>query len=480
MDRARTIFFGYQVGGCSTINYSYTDSPWRLFAWDIYHFFRLVWSLPWMVIPIRPQDSGAFSELAPTPENIRCLAVVVGTTVFVAVNRAFCLLLNKGCTRLYTSDMKYAMPLPEHAHEEWIFVNGMAVGEHWLQNNLNRLALTFGRPVIGIHNKTNGIVFDIIECLVQRNLNYATCDTRACYRIVKQKLYDPKLSKVILILHSQGGVEGGLVVDWILQELPLDLLSKLEVYTFGNAANHFNNPHRHAVSQQLAQLNPTRAIETVTRTIPQSSPVSTTTSGESSRPPYRDGRRHSLTSISTKTHPAVQDRAISHVEHYAHTTDFAALWGVLHFATSPLASQTVPRFIGRLFIRASNSGGHQFCQHYLDGMFPLERNPETGEFVGAAEDNEFMESAVHVGVEGDASRHVREAFDISWRGSNGFGSGVVVGDVDVHQDGDQVSRPLDGSVVRVKYLSRLWQYRNGRVPHDVSPLLTSGQLGSMR
>lgn len=25
---------------------------------------------------------------------------------------------------------------------------------HWLQKNINRLALTFGRPVLGVHNKT--------------------------------------------------------------------------------------------------------------------------------------------------------------------------------------------------------------------------------------------------------------------------------------------------------------------------------------
>lgn len=320
-----------------------------------------------------------------------------------------------------------------------------------------------------------------MECLVQRNLNFATCDTRACYRIVKRKLYDPKLSKVILILHSQGGIQGGMVVDWILQELPQDLLSKLEVYTFGNAANHFNNPHRHVVSQQLARLDPSSAVETTTTTITQAAPIGSSMPGEAAgQPPYRDDRRASLTSISIEKQPPAQDRAISHVEHYAHTTDFAALWGVLHFATSSLASDTVPRFIGRLFIRPSRRGGHQFCQHYLDGMFPLETNPNTGEYIGAAEENEFMESAVQVGMAGDSSRHVREAFDISWRGREGFGSGGcarVDRDVEVHDD-CSTSTPSGGVGVRVKDLSRLWQYRNGRIPQDLSPLLMSGQLES--
>ena len=82
---------------------------------------------------------------------------------------------------------------------------------------------------------------------------------RVCYRIIKEKIYNPQYSKVIFVLHSQGGIEGSLILDWLLQELPQDLLSKLEVYTFGNAANHFNNPHRHIRSQTLAKRNPLAA-----------------------------------------------------------------------------------------------------------------------------------------------------------------------------------------------------------------------------
>ncbi len=80
-----------------------------------------------------------------------------------------------------------------------------------------------------------------------------------CYKHIKEKLYNPQYSKVVFILHSQGSIEGSMVIDWLLQELPQDLLAKLEVYTFGNAANHFNNPHRHIVSQDMALNNPLRA-----------------------------------------------------------------------------------------------------------------------------------------------------------------------------------------------------------------------------
>jgi hypothetical protein len=108
--------------------------------------------------------------------------------------------------------------------------------ESWLKANINRLALTFGRPVQGIHNKTDGIIFDVFECLIQRSFNYATRDVRDAYKVLQGHLYNPKLSKVVFILHSQGGIQGSMILDWLLQELPQDLLSKLEVYTFGCAA----------------------------------------------------------------------------------------------------------------------------------------------------------------------------------------------------------------------------------------------------
>lgn len=105
-------------------------------------------------MPFQPHDSGSLSELAPTHENLRCIlihtilvilqvsfllcfpyaiffpiwTVVTAVGAFLMVNRAICSLLNKGRATIYTSDRKYAAALPEHAHEEWIFINGIAVG----------------------------------------------------------------------------------------------------------------------------------------------------------------------------------------------------------------------------------------------------------------------------------------------------------------------------------------------------------------
>ncbi|KAK4143072.1 uncharacterized protein C8A04DRAFT_12723 [Dichotomopilus funicola] len=555
-----TRFFGSQIGGRSVINYGYTDMPWKLMAWDVYYFFRFFWAIPYIVWPLTPTDSGDLSELAPTWGNAWALFIhlllgivqVAGLVLlpalvvlpvwtaglalggFFLVNRVLYSLLN-GEGVEYHSDPKYAPALPEHAHEQWIFINGVAAGSHWMQGNLNRLAVTFKRPILGIHNKTAGILFDVVECLIQRNWGYATKDVRVCYQIMKQTLYNPQYSKVVFILHSQGGIEGSLIIDWLLQELPQDLLAKLEVYTFGNAANHFNNPHRHIRTQHLAKHNPLAACIDSTRlahhhressrvprlrqpTRPGSSSSSsssddqpplktTTTTTNPRRTPANNKIIPSLpldlSTSTTSPHPSsLSDRAIGHIEHYAHTTDFVALWGVLHFATSSPSSQFIPRFIGRVFARTSPRGGHQMVQHYLDGMFPLRRDRGTGgllmvqvnkdggerEWVpwGVEEDgNEFMESEVLVGGGGD--------------GTGRDGDGEVESDsedeeVEVHDSSPVMSRTGRGSIkgkskkreqgvkvkVKVKELSRLWQYRNGKSPEETPPLLVRGPDGVVR
>ncbi|CAM1504266.1 Fc.00g018570.m01.CDS01 [Cosmosporella sp. VM-42] len=494
---AVTEYYRSQIGESSVINYCYTDFPWRLFAKDVYYFCVYSWALPWVLWPLWPYGSDELDELYPTPKNLFCILIhfvlcllqlafilalpfslifplwmaVGGVTAFMFVNWLLCKLLN-GKELTFQSEEKYAKALPEHEHEQWVFLNGVAVGEHWMQNNLNRLALTFKRPVLGIHNRTSGILFDVIECLIQRNFGYATGDIRICFKHLKELLYDPSKSKIIFILHSQGGIEGGLVLDWLLQEIPQDLLAKLEVYTFGNAANHFNNPHRHLSSQSLSQLKPLSAMSTVMTETTYDSPISSpqdAKNGPKVQVPTTPSLKKDESSIlSTRSQSAAKDRAIGHIEHYAHSTDFVAIWGVLHFATNNMGSPQLPRFLGRLFARSHGRGGHQFNQHYLDGMFPLKRDEKTGEFTGADEDNDFMNEVIKVGKEGSAMENVREAFEISYAGTQGFGSGDISTPVEVH---GLTGRKKLKNNVKVRDLSRLWSYRNGMSPVEVPPLL---------
>lgn len=258
-----------------------------------------------------------------------------------------------------------------------------------------------------------GIIFDVIECLIQRNFSYATSDARDAYAIIKEDLLNPKYKKVILILHSQGGVEGGLVIDWLLDEMPRELLQNLEVYTFGNAANHFNNPFK-----TLSQAH--RNVEAAGET-PQVNPAA----------------------IATKT--------IRRIEHYANSKDFVSVWGILNFADIP------NRYMGRVFVRPGS--GHQFIQHHLDTMFTL------GEDMKTLDTNEFME--MEVGIPLDELHRLKAD-------GTGTGDSVDHHDIDFPYEEVNADVPLlqsDGSIrrkMKVKELSRLWLYRNGASPMDGS------------
>lgn len=114
-----------------------------------------------------------------------------------------------------------------HNDERWLFVNGIATGHSGLQNNVDRISLTFGRPVIGIHNRSYGLISDLFECLIQRTMSYNSKDVRVTYEYVKAYLSDPNVKKVVLVAHSQGGIIISMVLDHLFSELPSSTISKL-------------------------------------------------------------------------------------------------------------------------------------------------------------------------------------------------------------------------------------------------------------
>ncbi|KAI9052655.1 hypothetical protein LZ554_003994 [Drepanopeziza brunnea f. sp. 'monogermtubi'] len=403
-------FYGSQVGGSSTTPHSYTGSPWVLLQHDIASAFQYICFLPFIIFPLSSLKSGPLCELYPSSANLYDIFlhiilmllqlpfvlsvpfwvvfplwwVLIGVGVFIGVNEAICWLLNGKEMEVWSKD-DYVEGRGTFENEQWIFLNGVAAGRNWLQNNVDRLALTFGRPVLGVHNRTNGIIFDVLQCLIQRNFTYATQDVRDCYQIVKRTLYQPHLTKVIFILHSQGGIMGGMIIDWLLQEVPQDLLAKLEVYTFGNAANHFNNPHLHLLSQHAARRSPSKPYTTKTTTsVHYHDPFP---NGDHHQNGNRNGNGDSigtaLSPAATHSQSSRQQtpsgKTIRYIEHYAHTADFVARWGVLHFtsafssSSSLSLSPTAPRFMGRVFEREGK--GHQMNMHYLDAMFPLKPAP---------------------------------------------------------------------------------------------------------
>lgn len=550
----KTRFISGQSAGQEVIDYSYTDNPFKLMFWDVYYFFKYAKFLPNIVIPLLPTSSGDMCELALTWGNLHCLFVhsilivlqlgfllvvppmavllplwvtVLSVAAFFVVNQGLCRILNGSSGLIFESEPDFAHEdQDKFVSEKWFFLNGVAVGEHWLQNALNRLALTFGRQVTGIHNPTSGIIFDTIECLIQRNFTYATSDIRAAHREVKEALLCAELSRVVFILHSQGGIEGGMVLDWLLQELPQDLMGKLEIYTFGNAANHFNNPYTSA--QALATGTRQKLFESTdangafgfvpndhSRDVgPEKEEPSLFSSflrhQQPPSPPHsplfnikphhhhyeRSQPRRSVTTTSPHLQEVTRPggpssdshnnraRVVKYIEHYAFTTDFVAVWGVLHFATAKLANNTIPKFIGRLFARTdpAHRGGHQFVQHYLDGMFPLERD-SSGKFIGCKETNAFMESEVFLD---DNDFLKREGLLKCMHGCPDEDDTIkdAHGDL-VVRNGQGVVKSRNGrgrvtEEVKVKRLSRLWHYRNGKIPPALGDqVFTTGADGQV-
>lgn len=148
-----THFYRSQVGESSVIDYSHTDLPFRLLTKDLYYFFVYVWALPWIIFPVFTDGCHELNELSLTRENLFCLfvhgvlivlqlgflvslpfavifpvwMVAFGIAAFMVVNWALCRVLN-GSEAIYHSDEKYAKPRPEHENEQWVFLNGVAVG----------------------------------------------------------------------------------------------------------------------------------------------------------------------------------------------------------------------------------------------------------------------------------------------------------------------------------------------------------------
>lgn len=257
---------------------------------------------------------------------------------------------------------------------------------------------------------------------------FGTSDTRGCFALISEVLRAPEKKKVVLLLHSQGGLEGSIILDWLMNQHSQETMRRLEIYTFGNAANHFNNPRMSEADE---------------------------------RSPGGGDRR-----------------AIGYIEHFANSDDFVARWGVTHFkkATADRDDMVEPdpqatvyskearraaalrqyvdsnrvvenwnSYHGNLLERKGS--GHQLNQHYLDNMFPLDKDRKrvAVDADGAPLPGSFMDMEVNVvndPREMDRHRGRRRSDHSDHQ----------------HEVGSMVCRK------KVYQLSRLWSYTNGRCP----------------
>ena len=391
----------------------------------------------------------------------------------------------------------------QYSSERWFFLNGCCVTGHALHCNIDLLSDTFGRPVQAVHNKTYGILGDLVECILQRAFGFYSAETWQSYGFIKAYCMDPEVTKVVMIGHSQGGIMASQILDELYMDLPSDAVSKLEVYTFGNAAAHFNNPLRKMIESDSEFTTDTRPTPrsligptaSPTSTISPIAPLTTLSnqSAQSSTPPPPTPIRG--TTRASTISPLLPKRVIPHIEHYCNSEDMVTRWGSLYSATAILDN----RFCGHIFINEGASG-HMLNQHYLARMFP---KSEAQTILGSGE-LPFLERTVNVDTATVARRDRRgikqmtlmrqnsipleamlspttprsaqaiykdlklgDGKELEWKylaGAQGSRISVAVPQAVEHSEmeGEEERHECHGK--KVKEISRLWRYMGGGDP----------------
>jgi len=175
--------------------------------------------------------------------------------------------------------------------EHWFFINGVATNEAVAKINSDLISKMFLRPVTVVHNETDSLFLDLIQCAIGKEfktrpiLSVPQSMTEPAVKAtvaILNALVDPEREKVVVICHSQGtiitanviraltvaiermrndqfvdiidDVSGSSLLEHLaseilgskLQEIEnklqrddylISLLKKLEVYTFANCAN---------------------------------------------------------------------------------------------------------------------------------------------------------------------------------------------------------------------------------------------------
>ncbi|CAM9691120.1 unnamed protein product [Ascophyllum nodosum] len=131
--------------------------------------------------------------------------------------------------------------------ETFVYVNGICTTKQMAKNTCKELSAMFQRDVIGVHNPTDSMIIDLLECILGKLwIGESVCvsePVKLVYEEVKKVLQDPKKTKVVLISHSQGTIIAGDVL-WKLwsdvdnDNLPQTAMNRLEIYAVANASQY--------------------------------------------------------------------------------------------------------------------------------------------------------------------------------------------------------------------------------------------------
>lgn len=132
-------------------------------------------------------------------------------------------------------------------NQGWFFLNGICTDRNVLRLNGKALADLFGRKVYLMHNPSDGFALDIFECVLGRTMQIVSTLEASVADILEDAL--GRYSKVVLIVHSQGGIISTGALYQLRDRLQGSrslLFNKLEVYSFASAATELDLPQVYA------------------------------------------------------------------------------------------------------------------------------------------------------------------------------------------------------------------------------------------
>jgi hypothetical protein len=155
---------------------------------------------------------------------------------------------------------------PPWPKQHWLFVNGIGGEYHWLKLACQKLEARFGRKTVGVFNRGDRILCDLVECTGERSarqngsttsqgyLISRTESSRNAQRLLKENLElmlqpDMAGTDAVVVAHSQGC----LLLRLVLEDLVTNgegairnrMREHLRVNTFGNPSINWlaeNNP----------------------------------------------------------------------------------------------------------------------------------------------------------------------------------------------------------------------------------------------
>ncbi|KAH7041526.1 uncharacterized protein B0I36DRAFT_261324 [Microdochium trichocladiopsis] len=145
--------------------------------------------------------------------------------------------------------------------EKWIYINGIGNERVWFESACRKLRDAFNREITGVYNRSDGILWDMIQCFGEHstvgNAQGAAADNSLIQRtessVAAQRALEDEIrkalwpadgsvppKKVVLVCHSQGCLLTRLTLQALVQENAkgsqrrADMRERLRVFPFAN------------------------------------------------------------------------------------------------------------------------------------------------------------------------------------------------------------------------------------------------------